>query len=299
VAEAMTFGLKLLGWYSELNRQRERLDEAIAGAAVGKVSGSVGTFSHLDPDVEEEVCHRLGLSPEPVSTQVVARDRHAALVAALAGLSASLERFATELRSLQRSEILETEERFSTGQKGSSSMPHKRNPITCERVAGLSRIVRSYAVAALENVALWHERDITHSSVERVILPDAFILVDYQLYLMNQIVEGLVVYPERMAAHLDRCGGIIFSQKVLLALTNRGLSREEAYRIVQKHAHRAWEEGGSFRDLVEGDPLVTEALSPEALDECFNLDHHLRNVGAIFNRVLGEESPPGGYDDSA
>jgi adenylosuccinate lyase len=292
IAEPTTFGLKLLGWYTETRRHLERLDQALVAAAVGKISGAVGTFSHLDPGVEEEVCHRLGLAAEPVSTQVVPRDRHAQVLSTLANLSAGLERFATEIRNLQRSEILEAEERFTRGQKGSSAMPHKRNPITCERVAGLARVVRGHATAALENVALWHERDITHSSVERVILPDAFILVDYQLHLMTQIVEQLVVYPERMMRNLDRAGGIVFSQKVLLALADAGLSREEAYRMVQRNALRAWEEGLSFRELIEADPEIRERLPAEAVDACFDLNEALRNVPAIFERVLGAGVAP-------
>lgn len=299
IAEPTTFGLKLLGWYAELQRQLDRLDRAVLDVAVGKVSGAVGTFSHLEPDIEEEVCHRLGLSPEPLATQVVARDRHAALIGGLAGLSASLERMATEVRNLQRTEILEAEEYFSPGQKGSSAMPHKRNPITCERVAGLARLVRGYAVGALENVALWHERDITHSSVERVILPDAFIVLDYQLHLMNQIVAGLIVYPERMSTNLQRGGGLVFSQRVLLALTECGLSREESYRIVQRNALRAWEEGLSFRELIEADPDVISRLSAEAVDDCFDLGVNLRHVDDLYRRVLGEADLPGRLDDDA
>jgi adenylosuccinate lyase len=299
IAEPMTFGLKILGFYAELNRQLARLDEAILGVSVGKISGAVGTFSHLSPDVEEDVCHRLGLSPEDVSTQVVPRDRHAEMLSTLAGLSASLERFATEVRNLQRSEILEAEEYFSPGQKGSSAMPHKRNPITCERVAGLARVVRGYATAALENVALWHERDITHSSVERVILPDAFITVDYQIDLMYRILDGLVVYPERMRRNLNRSGGIVFSQRVLLALTEAGLSREEAYRLVQRNALKAWEDGGSFRDLVEADGEIASHLSLERLDRCFDLDANLKHVDFIFRRVLGDTFSGGGYEDDA
>jgi len=299
IAEPTTFGLKLLGWYAELERQRARLDDATLGVAVGKISGAVGTFSHLAPDVEEEVCHRLGLTPEPVSTQVTARDRHAALLTMLAGLSSSLERMATEVRNLQRSEILEAEEHFAAGQKGSSAMPHKRNPITAERVAGLARLVRGYAVAALENVALWHERDITHSSVERVILADAFLVVDYQVSLMTRIVQGLVVYPARMAANLDRAGGIVFSQRVLLALTESGLPREEAYRLVQRAAHNAWQNNGSFRALAEADPEIVSRLDPGQLDDCFDLDHHLRHVDDIFRRVLGEDALLSTFEDDA
>jgi adenylosuccinate lyase len=299
LAEPTTFGLKLLGWYAELDRQLSRLDDAVVGVAVGKVSGAVGTFSHLEPEVEDEVCHRLGLSPEPVATQVVARDRHAALVGTLAGLSASLERMATEVRNLQRSEIREAEEQFTAGQKGSSAMPHKRNPITAERVAGLARLVRGYALSALENVALWHERDITHSSVERVIFADAFLVVDYQLAQMTKLVEGLVVYPERMAENLDRAGGIVYSQRVLLALTESGLSREEAYRIVQRSALAAWEQGGSFRDRIEADPDVVSRLSSHELDTCFDLRRNLRHVDDLFRRVLGDDALGLPYSDDA
>lgn len=290
IAEPTTFGFKLLGFWCELRRQLARLDEAVAGVAVGKVSGAVGTFTHLEPEIEEEVCHRLGLAPEAVATQVVARDRHAALLAVLAGLSASLERLATEIRNLQRSEILEAEEYFSPGQKGSSAMPHKRNPITCERIAGLARLVRGYAVAGFENVALWHERDITHSSVERVALPDAFIVVDYQLHLATQVLGSLLVYPERMLANLNRAGGIVFSQRVLLALTEAGASREEAYRMVQRNALRAWAEGLSFRRLAEADTEIAGRLSADALGACFDLDYNLRHIEDAFRRVLGESS---------
>lgn len=297
IAEPTTFGFKLLGFYCEMERHRTRLDEAIAGVAVGKVSGAVGTFTHLAPDVEEEVCHRLGLAPEPVATQVVARDRHAALLATLAGASAGLERIATEVRNLQRSEILEAEEYFAPGQKGSSAMPHKRNPITCERIAGLARLLRGYAVAGFENVALWHERDITHSSVERVALPDAFILLDYQLHLTTRVMEKLLVYPDRMLKNLYRAGGIVFSQRVLLALTDGGLSREDAYRIVQRNALRAWSEDLSFRELVEGDRDIAAGLAPEALDACFDLEHNLRHIDLAFERVLGPIAPAGGGFD--
>ncbi|MDZ4803444.1 MAG: adenylosuccinate lyase [Candidatus Eisenbacteria bacterium] len=299
IAEPTTFGLKLLGWYAELNRQLVRLDEAVLGVAVGKISGAVGTFSHLPPDVEEEVCHRLGLSPEPVSTQVAARDRHATLVMTLAGLSASLERMATEVRNLQRSEILEAEEHFAVGQKGSSAMPHKRNPITAERVAGLARLLRGYAVSALENVALWHERDITHSSVERVILADSFLVVDYQLHLMTRIVQGLIVYPRRMVENLNRAGGIVYSQRVLLALTEAGLPREDAYLLVQRAAHTAWENGGSFRALTEADPEIASRLEPGRLNDCFDLDHGLRHIDDIFRRVLGDDSLGERFEDDA
>jgi adenylosuccinate lyase len=289
-AEPTTFGLKLLGWYTELERQDRRLLQATAGIAVGKVSGAVGTFSHLDPSVEAFVCHRLGLTPAPVSTQILQRDRHAALLLALANLSASLEKFATEIRNLQRTEILEAEEPFTKGQKGSSAMPHKRNPITCERVAGLARVARGNAMAALENVALWHERDITHSSVERIILPDTFLLVDYQLALLTGVVKNLVVYPERMMENLERTGGLPFSQRLLLALVDAGMRREEAYGVVQENAMAAWEGGATFRERIHADERVTRLLSPPVLVQTFDLAFNLRHVGLVFDRVLGEES---------
>lgn len=288
-AEPTTFGLKLLGWYTELVRQEERLLEAVAGMSVGKVSGAVGTFSHLEPRIEEYVCHRLGLAPAPVSTQILQRDRHAAMMAALAGLSATLEKMATEIRSLQRTEILEAEEPFTRGQKGSSAMPHKRNPIVCERVAGLARIARANAIAAFENVALWHERDITHSSVERVIFPDSFLLVDYQLHLMIEVVRGLVVYPETMLRNLNRTGGLVFSQRLLLALTRAGMRREEAYAVVQDNALAAWEGGSPFRERVLGDPRILGVLDRVAIEGCFDLAYNLRHVDEVFRRVLGEE----------
>jgi adenylosuccinate lyase len=225
-----------------------------------------------------------------VSTQVIQRDRHAAMMLALANLSASLEKFATEIRHLQRTEILEAEEPFTKGQKGSSAMPHKRNPITCERVAGLSRVVRGNAMAALENVALWHERDITHSSVERVIFPDSFLLVDYQLALMTQVMEGLVVYPERMMENLERTGGLVFSQRLLLELTRRGMRREDAYEVVQENALAAWEGGPAFRERVREDPRILHALSAVEVDDIFDLSYNLRNVGKVFDRVLGEDA---------
>jgi adenylosuccinate lyase len=293
-AEPTTFGLKLLGWYAELGRHRERLARALEGVAVGKISGAVGTFTHLPPRIEERVCARLGLGAAPVSTQILQRDRHADLLCVLANLSAGLEKFATEIRNLQRTEILEVEEPFGRGQKGSSSMPHKRNPITCERVAGLARVVRGYAVAALENVNLWHERDITHSSVERVIFPDAFLLVDYQMAQMTRVVAELIVYPDRMRANLERMGGLVFSQRLLLALVERGLRREEAYDIVQEHALAAWQGGPSFRDRVKGDARLAGPLGARGLDEIFDLSYNLRHVDAVFRRVLGEGFPEPG-----
>jgi len=289
-AEPTTFGLKALGWYTELGRQEERLLAAVACMSTGQVSGAVGTFSHLDPEIEEFVCHRLGLAPAPVSTQILQRDRHAAMIQALAGLSATLEKIATEIRNLQRTEILEAEEPFTKGQKGSSAMPHKRNPIVCERVAGLARVVRGNAVAALENVSLWHERDITHSSVERVIFPDSFILLDYQLHLLGGVLRGLVVYPENMRRNLDRTGGLPFSQRLLLELTKGGLRREAAYAVVQENALKAWEGGASFRERIVEDPRVLGILNRAAVEACFDLDFNLRNVDKVFDRVLEQSA---------
>lgn len=287
-AEPTTFGLKLLGWYTELERQEDRLLQAVATMSVGQVSGAVGTFTHLEPRIEEYVCHRLGLVPAPVSTQILQRDRHAHMIQVLAGISASLEKFATEIRNLQRTEILEAEEAFTKGQKGSSAMPHKRNPITCEQVAGLARVVRGNAVAALENVNLWHERDITHSSVERVIFPDSFILTHYQLVKMVGVIEGMNVYPENMLRNLNQTGGLVFSQRLLLELTRKGLRREESYKIVQENAMAAWNEGGaSFQERIAGDARVQRVMSSEEIKGCFDLSYNLRHIDRIFERVLG------------
>lgn len=285
-AEPTTFGLKMLVWYTELQRHQDRLVEAMKGISAGKISGAVGTFSHLDPHIEEQICHRLGLTPARVSTQILQRDRHAALLTTLANLSASLEKFATEIRSLQKTEVREAEEPFTKGQKGSSSMPHKRNPITCERVAGLARILRGNAMAALENVALWHERDITHSSVERVILPDSFLLVDYQLALMIEVIGDLVVYPEKMMANLNMTGGLVFSQRVLLALTRKGMLREDAYAVVQENALAAWEGGPTFRERIHEDSRVLEVMKKPEIEDAFDLSYNLRNLDQIYDRVL-------------
>src|SRR5262245_12737290 len=284
-AEPTTFGLKALVWYAEAGRNLERLRRARETVRVGKVSGAVGTFAHVAPDVEEEVCRLLGLEAAPVSTQIVQRDRHAELMSTLALCAASLEKVAVEIRSLQRTEILEAEEPFAEGQKGSSAMPHKRNPVSCEQVSGLARLVRSNALAALENVALWHERDISHSSVERLILPDSTILLDYMLALMTRIIDGLVVYPDRMRENMDRSFGLMFSQRVLLKLAETGLARQVAYELVQRNAMRAWRERSSFRDLLAGDADVMARLSPADLDECFDPRWHLRNVDAIYLRL--------------
>ncbi len=284
-AEPITFGLKAAVWYAEAGRNLERLRRAKETVRVGKISGAVGTFAHVEPEVEAEVCRGLGLEPAPVSTQVVQRDRHAEYAATLAILAASLEKIALEIRTLQRTEILEAEEPFTEGQKGSSAMPHKRNPVSSEQVCGLARLVRANALAALENVALWGERDISHSSVERVILPDSTILVDYMLDQMVRILEGLQVYPERMRENFERSHGLIYSQRVLLKLAEKGLPRQRAYEIVQANAMTAWREQRSFQELLAKDPEVTRHLAPGELKECFDPAWYLRNVDAIYRRL--------------
>jgi len=286
-AEPMTFGVKLALWYAELARDRERVVRARESISVGKISGAVGMFAHLDPDIETAVCRRLGLAAAPVSSQVIQRDRHAELLTALAILAASLEKFALEVRGLQKTEIGEVEEPFGRGQKGSSAMPHKRNPIGCEQITGLARLIRANAMAALENVALWHERDISHSSVERVILPDSFIALDHMLRRFTRIVSGMVVYPERMKENLARSRGVVFSGNVLLELARRGVSREQAYEWVQRNAMRSFQEQRDFKALLLDDADVTGALPREAIDAAFALDTQLRNVDAIFARVFG------------
>jgi adenylosuccinate lyase len=284
-AEPMVFGLKPALWFTEAGRNLERLRRAREAVGVGKISGAVGTFAHIDPDVEEEACRLLGLAAAPVSTQIVQRDRHAEFCSTLAIIAASLEKIATEIRSLQRTEILEAEEPFTEGQKGSSAMPHKRNPVSCEQVCGLARLVRTNSLAALENVALWHERDISHSSVERVILPDSTLLVDYMLHQMTRIVEGLQVYPERMRENMERSFGLMFSQRVLLRLAETGLPRQQAYEMVQRNAMRAWRERAPFRAFLAGDPEVTARLTAADLDTCFDPTWYLRNVDAIYKRA--------------
>ncbi len=284
-AEPMVFGLKPALWFSEAGRNLERLRRAKEAVGVGKISGAVGTFAHIDPDVEEEACRLLGLEAAPVSTQIVQRDRHAELCSTLAIIAASLEKVATEIRSLQRTEILEAEEPFTEGQKGSSAMPHKRNPAGCEQVCGLARLVRTNSLAALEDVALWHERDISHSSVERVILPDSTLLVDYMLHQMTRIVEGLQVYPERMRENMERSFGLMFSQRVLLRLAETGLPRQQAYEIVQRNAMRAWRERTPFRAVLAADPEVTARLSAADLEACFDPAWYLRNVDAMYKRA--------------
>jgi adenylosuccinate lyase len=284
-AEPTTFGLKLALWYEETKRNSERLQSAIERIAVGQISGAVGTFQHINPTVEEYVCGKLGLKPDPVSTQVLQRDRHAEYLAVLAVIGSSLEKFATEIRHLQRTEVSEAEEFFAKGQKGSSAMPHKRNPITCERIAGLSRVLRGNALAGMENVALWHERDITHSSVERVIVPDSCILLDYMITLFTDVIDRLVVHPESMVKNLERTHGLVYSQSVLLALENKGMSREEAYRIVQDVSMSAWETGTRLRDVLAMRPEVTNVLSAAELDALSDPQHAVRHVDQIFKRV--------------
>jgi adenylosuccinate lyase len=286
-AEPMTFGLKLALWYAELTRDVERVRRARETLRVGKISGAVGTFAHLDPAIEAAVCERLGLEPAPISSQVIQRDRHAELMSALAITAASLEKFALEVRGLQKTEIGEVEEPFAKGQKGSSAMPHKRNPIGCEQIVGLARLIRANAMAALENIALWHERDISHSSVERVILPDSFIALDHMLRRFTRIVKGLVVYPDRMRQNLERSRGVIFSGQVLLELARRGISREQAYDWVQRSAMRSFDERVDFKTLLLADPDVTRVLSAAEIEKAFDLDQQLRNVDAIFERVFG------------
>jgi adenylosuccinate lyase len=286
-AEPMTFGLKMAVWHAELQRQLARLDRARANIAYGKLSGAVGTFSHLSPEVEEAVCARLGLLPAPASSQILQRDRHAEVMATLALIAASLEKFATEIRALQRTEVREVEEPFGSGQKGSSAMPHKRNPVGCEQVAGLARVVRACALAAMENVALWHERDISHSSVERVIVPDAFLALDHMLARFTRIVKGMTVDEARMRRNLDLGRGLVFSGRLLLDLTAKGMRREDAYRVVQSHAMEAWKSEGDFRQRVLADPEVRRVLSEPEIEDVFRLERYLTHVDAVFDRVFG------------
>jgi len=286
-AEPYTLGLKFAGWYCEANRNRVRLAAAREEIRYGKISGAVGTYAHLGPEIEADVLERLGLLVEPVATQVIPRDRYAVLFSVLAVLASSLDRIATEIRHLQRSDVREVEEPFRKGQKGSSAMPHKRNPIKCENVSGLARIVRAHVQAALENVALWHERDISHSSVERVILPDATTLCDFMMHRMTRVLADLHVYPERMQQNMQITRGLIFSQKVLLALTGAGLSREGAYDIVQRNAMETWAGTGQFRAALERDSAVRDVLDDAALDACFDVEGLLKNVHVIFDRVFG------------
>jgi adenylosuccinate lyase len=284
-AEPTSFGLKVAVWYTEAGRNLERLQRARTAIAVGRLSGAVGNFAHIDPDLEEEVCRELELEPAPVSTQVIQRDRHAEFCAALAIAGASLEKIALEVRGLQRTEVLEAQEPFGEGQKGSSAMPHKRNPELSERICGLSRLLRTNALAAVENVALWHERDISHTSVERVILPDSTILLDYLLDLTTFIIDGLDVDPARMAENLDLSYGLVYSQRVLLKLTESGLARQAAYEIVQRHAMRAWRDRRPFLEFLQADPAVTERVAPAELKACFDPTWYLRHVDTIFKRI--------------
>ena len=284
-AEPMTFGLKLLLWRFEMERNLERLRAAREMIAVGKFSGAVGTYSNIDPEIEELACAKLGLAAAPVSSQVIQRDRHAQYLSTIAIVGATVEKIATEIRHLQRTEVLEAEEPFAPGQKGSSAMPHKRNPIITERLTGMARLLRGYATAGLEDVALWHERDISHSSVERVAVPDATILLDYMLHKLTAVIKDLSVYPQNMAANLDKSLGLVFSQRVLLALVDKGLAREDAYRLVQKNAMRSWEEKTLFKENLMNDGEVAAHLSAAELEDCFDTAHYLGNIAKIFDRL--------------
>ncbi len=284
-AEPISFGLKLALWTQEMRRNQQRLAEAKRMIAAGKISGAVGTYATVPPEVEEKACARLGLAPAPVSSQVLQRDRHAQFVTTLAIISSSLEKFATEIRALQKTETREVEEPFSVGQTGSSAMPHKRNPELCERICGLARLVRGYALTAMENIALWHERDISHSSTERIILPDSCLLLDYSLALFTSVMKGLQIYPQRMRKNMELTKGLIFSQRVMLALIDKGLSRQEAYQLVQRNAMRAWKENKSFLNLLKSDAEVTASLPPTELEPLFDYQYYLRYVDDIFERL--------------
>jgi adenylosuccinate lyase len=294
-AEPMTFGLKLALWYAELARDVVRIRQARQVIGVGKLSGAVGTFAHLPPDVEADACRTLGLEPAPVASQVIQRDRHAELMSALAITASSLEKFALEIRGLQKTEIGEVEEPFAKGQKGSSAMPHKRNPIGCEQIVGLARLLRGNAVAAFENNALWHERDISHSSVERVILPDSFIALDHMLRRFTRIVSGMVVYPERMRENMDRSRGVVFSGTVLLELAQRGVSREQSYEWVQRNAMRAFHEQRDFKELLLVDPDVGRVLNRAEIEHAFDLNAQLRHVDHVFARVFQDSTVGAGF----
>ena len=285
-AEPITFGFKLAGWLAELLRHRDRLCELQKRIAVGKISGAVGTYANVDPQIEAIACQKLGLEPDTASTQIVSRDRHAEFVQVLALVAASIERFAVEIRNLQRTDVLEVEEFFSKGQKGSSAMPHKRNPIRSERLTGMARIIRGNAIAALENVALWHERDISHSSVERMILPDSCTLMHFMLVETTDLVKNLLVYPENMKRNMNLYGGVVFSQRVMLTLVEKGMLREEAYAVVQSCAHTAWNQpNGDFRALIANDPKVKAQLSEADIESCFDPAHHLKNLDRIYQRL--------------
>jgi adenylosuccinate lyase len=294
-AEPITFGLKLALWFDEFRRHQQRFLSAAEEIRVGKISGAVGTFAHIGPAAEETICERLGLKAAPITSQVLSRDLHANYLATLAGIATSLDKIATEIRHLQRTEVREAEEPFAAGQKGSSAMPHKRNPVTCEQISGLARVVRSNAQAAFENVPLWHERDISHSSVERVILPDSTILVDYLLSKAHWLISGLVINEARMKQNLESTHGLVFSGQLLLDLSAGGMLREDAYRLVQQHAMKAWEEEGDFQAAVRRDAHIQRHLSPEQLDQAFSLTRQLRHVDRIFERVFGLSQPYPGY----
>lgn len=287
-AEPITFGFKMALWFSEMQRNLERMKKAQEEISCGKISGAVGTFAHIDPYVEEWVCAKLDLTPARISSQIIQRDRHAYYLSILAIIASSLEKFATEIRNLQRTEICEAEEKFSAGQKGSSAMPHKRNPIICERICGLSRVVRANAMTAMENVNLWHERDISHSSAERIIIPDSNILIDYMLQKFTNLVYNLNVFPERMKENLEKTKGLIFSQKIMLELTKKGLSREEAYRIVQKISMQVWQGRDNFRELLLKDSEIYQYLSESEIKRCFDYQTYLKNIDQIFKRVFSE-----------
>jgi len=289
-AEPITFGLKLAVWYDEMRRNKERFIEAQKSISTGMISGAVGTFANISPEIEEYVCKHLDLNPAPASTQVIQRDRHAHYFSALAIMASTIEKIAIELRHLQRTEVLEVEEYFSKGQKGSSAMPHKRNPISAENLSGLARLIRSNSIAALENIPLWHERDISHSSVERVIAPDSTILMDYMLARMTGIIKNLLVYPEKMQQNLDLTKGLIFSQQIMLELVNAGASREDAYKMVQKAAMKVWKEKVSFKDLILNDKTVLDFLEKEKIEEIFNINYHLKHVDYIFQRVFEKKT---------
>jgi adenylosuccinate lyase len=286
-AEPASFGLSFALWYEEMRRNRERLSRARETVAVGKISGAVGAFAHLDPSVEEQVCARLGLKPARVSTQIIQRDRYAEYLSTLAIIASTLDKIALTIRHLQRTEVREAQEPFGRGQKGSSAMPHKRNPIISERICGMARVVRANSLVGLENIPLWHERDISHSSAERVVLPDSSIALDYMLQKATGLIDGLVVYPERMLENLGATRGLIFSGQLLLALTQAGVSREEAYEWVQRNAMKVWDEGKDFRELIKSDSDIRSHLSAEAIEQVFSLDHYLRNVGKVYQRVFG------------
>src|SRR5690242_10352947 len=292
-AEPTTFGLKLANWYAETQRNIARFERSAEEMRVGKLSGAVGNFAHLEPEFEEKICRRLGLEPAPISSQVIQRDRHAYFMATLATIASTLDKIATEIRHLQRTEVREAEEYFSEKQKGSSAMPHKRNPVTCEQISGLARVIRGNVQAAFENVALWHERDISHSSVERIILPDSTILLDYLLAKTTDIVDKLLVYPERMLRNLHSTGGLVFSGQLLLDLVEAGVLREDAYRIVQRNAMKAWREELNFRELIASDPDITSRVDKKTLEGAFDLNRQLRNVDKLFKRVFGKSTSKG------